>query len=57
MRIRRATQIDGIPTVTESIPHAIEADIAEQARLVDDDIEQCDALSDLPGDNRDADVS
>ena len=40
----------------EPIPNADKADIAEQARSVDDD-EQCDALPDLLGDNRDADIA
>ena len=41
----------------ESIPHADEADIAEQARPVGDGIEECDTLPDALGDNRDADVA
>lgn len=40
----------------EPIPHAEEADIAEQARSVDDD-EQRDALPDLLGDNWDTDIA
>jgi hypothetical protein len=43
--------------VIEPIPDADAADVAEQARPVDDDIEQCDALPDLLGDNRDADTA
>jgi hypothetical protein len=43
--------------VIEPIPHADEADIAEQARRVDDDIERWTRHSDLLDDNRDADVA
>jgi len=38
-------------------PRCVSAQPAEQARPVDDDIEQCDALPDLLGDNRDADTA
>jgi hypothetical protein len=38
------------------IPHADEADIAEQARPVDDGIDECDAVPDELGENRDADA-
>ncbi len=48
---------DGIPAVIEPIPDADEADVAEQARPVDDDIEECDALPDALGDNWNADAS
>ncbi len=41
----------------ESIPHADEADIAEQARPVDDDLEECNGLPGALGDNREADVA
>ena len=41
----------------EPIPHADEADVAEQARPVGYHIEQCDALPDLLGDNRDAETA
>ena len=40
----------------EPIPHADKTDVAEQARSVDDD-EQCDALPDLLGDDRDAGIA
>jgi hypothetical protein len=43
--------------VIEPIPHADEADVAEQARPVEYHIEQCDALPDLLGDNRDAETA
>jgi hypothetical protein len=40
-----------------SIPHGDEADIAEQARPIDDGIDECDAAPDLLGENRDADAT
>lgn len=40
----------------EPIPHAVKADLAEQPRSADDD-EQCEALPDLLGDNRDTDIT
>ncbi len=39
------------------IPHTDKADVVEQARPADDDIEECDAIPDALGDNRDADIA
>jgi hypothetical protein len=44
------------PTLNEPIPHADEADLAGQARMVDDGIDECDAVPDELGENRDADA-
>lgn len=52
-----ASQTHWPPTVIEPIPRADEADIAEQARPVDDGIEECDALPDSLGDSWDADAT
>ena len=41
----------------EPIPHAGEADIAEQARPLDDGIDEYDALPELLCDNQDADAT
>jgi hypothetical protein len=40
----------------EPVPHADDADIAEQARTVDDGIDECDALPDVLVESRDADA-
>jgi hypothetical protein len=42
--------------VIEPIPPADEADMAGQARLVDDGIDECDVVPDELGENRDADA-
>jgi hypothetical protein len=42
--------------MTEPIPHADEADIAEQARSVDDGIDQYDSLSGEYGDGQQEDA-
>lgn len=39
------------------IPHADEADIAEQTRPVDDGIDECDTVPDQLGENQDADAA
>jgi hypothetical protein len=41
----------------EPIPHADEADIAEQTRPVDDGIDECDTVPDQLGENQDADAA
>jgi hypothetical protein len=46
-----------MPTVIEPIPRADDADIAEQARRVDDDIEEGDASPEPLGHNWDADIA
>ena len=43
--------------VIEPIPHADEAEIAEQARPVDDGIEECRPLPKCLGENPDADAA
>ena len=39
------------------IPHADEADIAEETRPVDDGIDECDTVPDQLGENQDADAA
>jgi hypothetical protein len=46
-----------MPTVIEPIPHADDTDVAEQARPVDDDIEEGDASPEPLGHNWNAGVA
>lgn len=60
-RLRNTTRQTDIgrvdwPRMTESIPHADEADLAEQAQSIDDDGDN-DVLGEELGDSREADAA